>query len=322
MKNERPFPVLTFCSTGLNKLRAKILRNLRIISRERYRLASNKHHAAKVLLRRPKAGSFPPDAFLYVEFESDRGIGNRLKVLASNLLYFGARKIRCRWPKEGWVTASFHDLFSTSSDIEIRDVSEEERSLAAKEARCPALYDEIGGGGVLFLPPEDYNENVVENDPRNLSEATKQSYREIFRKFSPSKEVSERLKNFTLPPNFVSVQIRNNKDWTDAGRKDPVEPYIEKMRAFPSDTVFFLSAMNQETASKIRSVFKDRVLELPGKDYRSMVDAVCDMFILAKGREGIYAFGSTFCEVAWWLGGAKQPFSLIGSKSSWKKKKK
>lgn len=54
-------------------------------------------------------------------------------------------------------------------------------------------------------------------------------------------------------------------------------------------------------------------MELPHKNYKSMIDATADMFLLGLTKEAIYAKNSSFAEVGWWLGGAKTKVTLAGS---------
>lgn len=302
--------VFTLLSAGTEKLTFRILRNLRIASRARYNLTRTRYSAAKTNFLRPFLKSRKAEIFFACG--ADRGIGNRMKAIVSHLAYFDAKALSFFWPVRGWVSASFHDLFSVDADLSLREISEAEREDFGRRG-AKSIYERIGGGGILFLPVGD---SLAERENRydRLCDATKDAYRKIFAKFHPSEKVMERLRDFRFDGEYVSVQVRRNADWIAAGREDPLEDYVKIMNEFPETTKFFLSAMNKASAEFIRRRFGGRVFELPGKDYSSMTDAVCDMFLLGRGKFGIYSYESTFSEVAWWLGGARQPIRIVGGR--------
>jgi len=102
------------------------------------------------------------------------------------------------------------------------------------------------------------------------------------------------------------VQIRISLDKNDTANVPRADSYLRRMKAFPPDTRFFISAMDETVSAIFRQAFGDRVVELPGKQYRSMIDATADMYLLSQPGTLIASRGSTFGEVAWWLGGGQQ----------------
>ena len=48
-----------------------------------------------------------------------------------------------------------------------------------------------------------------------------------------------------------------------------------------------------------------------------MFHAVADLYLLSQCDEAIYSCGSTFAELAWWLGGCKAKVSVVGSYKNW-----
>ena len=122
-----------------------------------------------------------------------------------------------------------------------------------------------------------------------------------------------------LPQNIdYALQIRNNKDWNDFGRNESMESFFNELRKLPKGSKVYLSAMNKEVADEIKNNFGEMIIELPNKNYSSMIDATADMYMLSRAKYGIYSYGSTFSEFAFWLGGAKQKVITVGSEKNWK----
>ena len=59
--------------------------------------------------------------------------------------------------------------------------------------------------------------------------------------------------------------------------------------------------MNAAISNAVKAEFGLRVLELPNKNYTSMIDSTSDLYLLGLGHTLIVSDGSTFGEVAWWL---------------------
>ena len=115
------------------------------------------------------------------------------------------------------------------------------------------------------------------------------------------------------------MQVRTNKDWEKYfGGTHELDAFFEKMNEYPEDTIFYLSAMNKEVANKFYEKYPNRIIELPNKNYNSMIDATADMFVLGSTKETLCSFESTFCEVGWYLNGAKSKVSVIGDDKNWK----
>ena len=60
--------------------------------------------------------------------------------------------------------------------------------------------------------------------------------------------------------------------------------------------------MKPEIAALFHSRYGDRLVELPRKNYSSMIDAVADMYLLGECEELVCSPNSSFSEVAYWWG--------------------
>ncbi len=243
------------------------------------------------------------------------GLGNRLKLMASYHVHFGLDGATLEWRLDPWVSAPFEQLFSLDG-IGIR-----ERLPTDSLIRVPPLITyptmpEFGERGYwrLQVRPEWVTDRALwtRRDGRDypcvdfLYERTpaevRERYCEFFKRVRPSPAVAARLRDLPLGDDVVRVQVRNSLDKNDHANVPDMDSFVTAMRQYPDDTVFFVSAMGRVFSDELRRHFGDRILELPGKDYTSMTDAVADLFLLARGRTMIASLGSTFPELAWWLG--------------------
>ena len=144
----------------------------------------------------------------------------------------------------------------------------------------------------------------------------------IFKALEPSDSIKSRIKEFEdlYDGNFVALQVRNNSDWSKFGRNEDLEKFFNAIEKFPTDTKFYISAMNDEISDIFKNKYPDRILDLPNKDYSSMTDAVSDLYIMAKAQNAIYSYGSTFAEMAWWFSGGTQKCTVIGTPKNWNNK--
>jgi hypothetical protein len=251
------------------------------------------------------------------------GIGNRIKQLASYHICFGLNNTTLIWNKQGWVNKGFDELFQLEEICGFRALNVSMPGLWPIVISYPARPEFKERGYWRFFVdmndvPESFNITrngstypVIDFRYHNIPDKLIHKYREFFSRLKPSSAVNRRLKELNITNEIVCVQVRNSKDKKDHARVPEIGSFIKIMNTYPSDTRFFISAMDSSYAIAFTKVFGDRVFELPGKDYRSMVDAVTDMYALSMGRELILSEGSTFPEISWWLGSCSQPVTIV-----------
>jgi hypothetical protein len=244
---------------------------------------------------------------------SNSGLGNRLKRLASYHAYHDLKDATLLWNSRGWVTAPFQDLFSLEG-------IEGFRSYAVNARLAGYAYPPLGHGDSWRLqvdPAEVDDSFLIERNGRKflaidfryeaIPARTREKYLSFFSKLRPSHAVQRRIDGVHLDPDTVCVHVRNPVKASDAKLHcADVDWFLAKLAEYPRSQKFFISTMGKENSEPFYSTFGDRIVELPDKNYDSMVDAVADMFLLGMGKEIILSSGSTFSEVAWWLGGCSQ----------------
>ena len=128
-----------------------------------------------------------------------------------------------------------------------------------------------------------------------------EKYGAFFCQLKPGDAVARRISECELPADVVCVQARNSHGAMDFANVASLENLMAYMRRFGREQKFFISCMEKEVSARLHVEFGGQIIELPGKNSRSMIDAVADMYLLSRGKEIVCTKGSTFAEVAWWL---------------------
>jgi len=273
--------------------------------------------------------NFPPaptarNGIIHLRLTDGSGIGNRLKKIISYIRYYKPRHINLYWETENWVPAKFTDLFQTDWNM----TEYNDPFLIKNFPYSEPLFEYVNTFNLLTVVTDfkDGKHTFIDGAYNRIPPNILDIYRPYFTAIRPSKAVQKRIDEVRLPPNAVAVQIRNAPDWQNWFQgNEPLETFFALMDKHPKDTIFYLSAMSKEVAAPFYERYPKRIIELPHKDYHSMVDAVADMYIIGQTENAIYAYGSSFSEVGWWLGGAKAKVEIAGSDKHWKpliKKKK
>ncbi len=254
-----------------------------------------------------------PNKIIHLKFLKHSGLGNRLKKIVSSLRYYHPKQLNLYWSTENWVTAGFYDLFAPEWQTDVAEFNSPAmiKKFIYDEPLQPWVneYALLVGAGDFKSGKHRFIDTAYNDIPPEIINI----YRPYFQALKPSAAVKRRINEVKLPPDAVAVQVRNAPDWKHYFQiEEPAAAFFAIMDKFPPETVFFLSAMSKESAAPFYARYPNRIVELPNKDYHSMVDATADMYLLGSTKEAIYQYNSTFSEVGWWLGGAKAKVHIVG----------
>lgn len=232
------------------------------------------------------------------------GIGNRLIALANTYSWYGKENITLVWAMDRWVPEPFEKLFEMS-DAPGFEVISHKRNQWSRYLQIPAIVERTSTWWQFWAPPA-FMASLPNNSLRYLcADAPKwfwEIYGAFFRQLKPSKAVQKRIDECPLPKDVVCVQIRNTIGKGDIAKVASPKAFIDIMRRYGRSQKFFISCMEPSISKKIHEVFGDQIIELPNKDYGSMVDAVADMWLLGHSKCLIGQKPSSFSEVAYWWG--------------------
>lgn len=242
--------------------------------------------------------------------DENYGIGNRIFSIVNIIKYCSPKKLNIFWDNKGWVNQNFEDLFRCNFDCEINEYQEIQSNWKNSKNERTIYFPQAS-----LITPDRVERTLAKE---NITNEIWQDYRKIFSQIFPCKKTEERVQKISLPETYVALQIRNAPDWDRYNRNESLEKFLYKINEYPKETVFYLSSMNKETSDYIKNNVVHKIIELPQKDYKSMYDAIVDLYVMSKADEGIYSYGSTFGELAWWLSDKKQKYTIIGSPKNWK----
>lgn len=244
------------------------------------------------------------------------GIGNRLKFIANVYAQHGLDNTYLLWNNKGWVSLDFKELFINTSVHNFNSFGIN-KSRFVPLCSYPGYSDKYNDFNEFwrFYIPLDYRElrkNDVNIDFKynSIPLSLIKRYKPFFMQLKPSRAVHLRMTPKVLSTD-VCVHIRNSDIENDNKDVSDLEMIKVAMRIYGKKQRFFISAMNSKIYNEFKKEFGDQVFELHDKKYSSMVDAVADMYLLGIGKELIASPGSTFSEVAWWLGGCKANVKML-----------
>ncbi len=269
--------------------------------------------------------------YQYISLRDTQGMCNRIKVFFSSLRFDADEKepVHMYWPVKGMTKTPFFSLFSFDlfhiiehNEPFVSEPEREELNIGKKRVwRLDVKAGEVPVGFTRAYPKtKTDNPECIDLEYNRIPEAVKEAYRKYFCALKPSKIVQKRIDQLSLPEHYVGVHIRLNEEWRQWNRSNGsgVKQFVRRMKKYSKDTLFFLASCDEEVAEKIKREFPGRILELPQKDYIGDVDAIADLYLLAGGDSLIATFGSSFSEVAWWLGGAVADVEVVGSYLQWR----
>lgn len=269
--------------------------------------------------------------YQYIALRDTQGMCNRIKVLFSSLRFDAEEKepVHMYWPVKGMCKTPFFSLFSFDmfdiiehNEPFVSDPEREEFNIGKKRVwRLDIEAGEVPDGFTKAYPKTKTDQpECIDLEYNRIPDNVKGAYGRFFNALKPSETVKGRMDHVSLPEHYVGVHIRLNEEWKRWNRSNGsgVKQFIKTMKKYPKDTVFFLASCDGNVAEKIKKAFPERILELPQKDYVGDIDAIADLYLLAGGDRLLATFGSSFSEVAWWLGGANAEVDVVGSYFQWR----
>lgn len=248
-------------------------------------------------------------------FDSKQGIGNRIFGLINALNYFTPDEMDIFWDDKDWVSAKFYDLFDVSFKTKINEYNDRENF--DKATTKDDLIIEKMDVGLQELKGKSLGHKYD-----NINKNTFLKYQKIFQCLKPKAGLIEKINQNTPKNDFIALQIRNSYDWQDFGRNEDLSLFVSAMNKISENGTFYLSAMDEKIGDYLKREYIGEILQLQNKNYKSMKDAVCDLYIMAKASKAIYSFGSTFGELAFWLRKDMQKVTIVGTQKKWINKNK
>ncbi len=261
----------------------------------------------------------------YVVSAAQGGLSNRIKCIVSSMKIAKETKkeLLLYWPKNEGCNSSFKDLF----DNKISEIKKEELLEMMKSGkkgckflvRDSSLLDSFGEKDIFGFETKLYEKKkeIIEY----LSEIKiKKDVLNLVEKF-----YRENLKN-----KIIGIHIRRGdflKIRSGIWKISPEEGFIEEIRkeiSLEKQAKFFLATDDLETEKRIKSLFGERIITYPKKEYNrdkenSVKEALIELILLSKTKKIIGTYGSSFTEMAWFFGRCKPEIKIVIDKHALRK---
>ncbi|MBS3084323.1 hypothetical protein J4411_00210 [Candidatus Pacearchaeota archaeon] len=259
----------------------------------------------------------------YIISAAQGGLSNRVKCLLScmKISEETGRKLILYWPKDSACNSRFRDLFEN----EISEISKGELRFLIKKERVSinkildkkfALMDDTT---LKSFSEKNISLMFEKIPPRVQKEIT--SY---LKKLKIKKEIIFSSQTFLkkIKGKFVGVHIRKGDFLRSKNGLEEISPdklFVEEMKVEVSKNPkikFVISTEDKKTEEEFKKIFGERIFSYPKtterrEDSRAVREAFIEMLILSKASKIIGTYGSTFSEVAWFLGNCKSKVKII-----------
>lgn len=263
----------------------------------------------------------------YISFGLQAGLANRIKRLFTSLRFEVdfTQTLDLYWSiSDSIVTEGFSTLFDFDIGLNINEIICNEKVILKNSK-------DVGKGNIFRLLVEDgelpsgftqaYIKDIstkeyIDFEYERIPYEVRKPYLKYFQSLKPSEKVLTRINQIDIPEKCVGVHVRLNNQWRqfNRGTDDVIEEYFAQMDSYPKDYKFYLASCDELISKKFKEVYGNRIIELIDKDFIGSIDAVADLYLLAKTKELIGAYISTFTEMAWWLSGCSQKVIIMGKK--------
>ena len=252
-----------------------------------------------------------------------QGIGNKIKGIVSTKKLIGGNRVYwSELDKALFPTKNVNYYFPDLEEVHTMEGSYWRGSwrMGLKDGDVPPGFAKTDkywwhymNEPVYPIPPHGM---AIDMEYNRIPEPLKNEYRKIFSELRISDHILEAADNAVenYEDDVVAVHIRT---WNTRTQEEDFKRY-EKLFSMPSylkeldnlpDRRFFVATDDQDVVRFLKERYgANRILtQSTGKPY---LDTIVDLLLLAKSNKMILTPFSTFSEVAWWLGGAKEDVTI------------
>jgi hypothetical protein len=226
-----------------------------------------------------------------VVLEVCAGLGNRLRAMVSGFCAAEeiGRSLRIVWGLEPSCGASFEQLFENEFPGVIFYKS---MPAGTKKTMCLSPAD--------WLAVKDMDAPIVIKSYGQFTE-NRERFLYWLRQLRPRREIVEATDPIFLLGPVVGIHMRRG-DHVKCIANSPTSLFIDAMRRYPKDTVFFVASDSDEDRERLEWQFPGQVRTVAQNLVRDtaagMVDAMKDFVALSRCSEILGTKGSSFSEMA------------------------
>ncbi|MCK4553272.1 hypothetical protein KAT80_03640 [Candidatus Pacearchaeota archaeon] len=254
---------------------------------------------------------------------SQGGLSNRIKCLISSMKIAKEtnQELVLYWPKDYSCNCNFSNLFENK----IKEISKENlRKIIRQKNKKFVLVNDT--------------ESKIFSDKINLQyeKIPSEIKREILyylNKLKIKREILKKVEKFkksNFSETTIGVHIRGgdfkfikNKIGHVSNDKQFIKEMKRELEKNPK-TKFFLATEDKETENKFLKIFENEIIVYHKKTKKrdeegSVKEALIEILLLSKTKRILGNFGSTFTEMAWFLGNCKPEIQIIINKQAFER---
>lgn len=238
------------------------------------------------------------------------GLGNRIKCIVSALIY--DPNARVYWPRTDRMDCSFLDLFDNASLL-AEELESEAKILTTWRLEGFPLEQVPHGFAVHGAYRRDHG-RTIDFEYHRIPQQVIDHVLARFMILQPSALIAEQVLEIkgSLPARTVGVHIRSWVDAPERAYKFSLKNYFRIMDSLKDET-FFVASDSEDILLKMESRYPRRIVTpaILGIKGNGPQRALTEMYILGSTNRLLASYGSTFSEVAWWLGGAQAEVDVV-----------
>ena len=264
-----------------------------------------------------------------IHVHNKAGIANKLKNVVTAL--FDAHNSNDRVTLNfGDTTQDFHydeiftlEQFSDNGNADVSKTIETWHLLYPEEIRNRIFLKDVNKNFLVFHENVTYDfNNMIDLQYNNILDDVKEQILFYFNRIHFSKDILQEVSDYCLGNNVQELTGVHIRSWyDDPSRKanlHNMDIFMDVMHKRNGN--FFVAVDSIEVLNQLKAEFGDRILYreinasdrhvIRSKTKQVYIDGIVDMLILSKCKDIIGTYQSTFTEVAWWFGGAKQEVEI------------
>ena len=234
------------------------------------------------------------------------GLGNRIKCMISAVARDPDAKVF--WPRNNSINCEFSALFNDESRLIDELPSDAEVITSWRLTGYP--LDLLPFGFATYGDHSREESRTIDFEYNRIPFEVKGILQPHFDAINPSVAVESQVLSTSkkFSSKTVSVHVRSWADSSARAYKFSISEYYRIMDKFENHD-FFIACDSSMVIEKFNKRYPGRIItyeptseeKIDGSQY---LHAFADMLLLSKNSWLIASYGSTFSEVAWWLGGA------------------
>jgi len=266
------------------------------------------------------------------------GLSCRIDCLVSSIKIAEktGRKLILYWPKNPPCNCHFSDLFANY----IKEIQRKDLEKIIKSRNYDIYRENLNGFDnkkkFIFISSSrliGFSKENLQLKFEKIPKTFREDISNYIKKLKIRQDILKIVNNFskkTFSKNVVGIHIRKGDFKTiknNVGAVSADEKYMEEINRIiqkDKNIKFFLATEDKETEKKFKAIYGNKMITYNKitryrEEEGAVEEALIELILLSKCKLILGNFGSTFTEMAWFLGECKPEMKIIIEKNALKK---